>query len=157
MAGSKIVREALDIISKAFNDSASSAVKVVPSESPLPKISDLQSFRNTDAFRTVKGNITPEITDKLSQGMQGTIRLSDSAIDNEVASVFDDEVFSTFPNSDYWEDFSVNEVESMVNELKAIPQLPNDEIPDYFSQLGNANEETLDLVDFILNRRVGEE
>ena len=157
MAGSKIVREALDIISKAFNDSASSAVKVVPSESPLPKISDLQSFRNTDAFRTVKRNITPEITDKLSQGMQGTVRFSDSAIDNEVASVFDDEVFSTFPNSDYWEDFSVSEVESMVNELKAIPQLPNDEIPDYFSQLGNANEETLDLVDFILNRRVGEE
>ena len=89
--------------------------------------------------------------------MQGTVRFSDSAIDNEVASVFDDEVFSTFPNSDYWEDFSVSEVESMVNELKAIPQLPNDEIPDYFSQLGNANEETLDLVDFILNRRVGEE
>ena len=156
MAVSKIVREAVDIIAKAFNDSADSAVKIVPSESPLPKMSDLQSFRNTNQFRIAKENMRPEITQKLSQGMPGSVKLSDSAIDSEVASIFDNEVFSSFPNSDYWDDFSVKEVESMVDELKAMPQLPNDDIPDFFSELGNANEETLDLVDFILNRRSGD-
>ena len=119
-------------------------------------MSDLQSFRNTNQFRIAKENMRPEITQKLSQGMPGSVKLSDSAIDSEVASIFDNEVFSSFPNSDYWDDFSVKEIESMVDELKAMPQLPNDEIPDFFSELGNANEETLDLVDFILNRRSGD-
>jgi len=157
MAAARVVKEAFEQIAKAFSDKMNRSGgelfgEPISSESNLPKISDLKSFRNTKQFQQVKENVLPEIKSKLSQGIGPNVNVSDSVIDSNVAEIFDTDVYGSFPTSDMWEDFSIEEISNMVNELKANPNLPNEEIPDYFGLMGGADEMTMDLVDSLLRK-----
>jgi len=156
MAASKILKESFDAIRKAFADKMNRSGEELFGESisydsVLPKISDLQSFRNTKQFQTVKESVLPEIQSKLSQGIGPRVNIDDSVIDSNVAEIFDTDVYGSFPASDMWEDFSKKEISNMVNELKANKNLPNEEIVDYFDLIGGADRDTLDLVEYLVN------
>jgi len=156
MAASKILKESFDAIRKAFADKMNRSGEElfgesISSDSVLPKISDLQSFRNTKQFQTVKESVLPEIQSKLSQGIGPRVNIDDSVIDSNVAEIFDTDVYGSFPASDMWEDFSKKEISNMVNELKANKNLPNEEIVDYFDLIGGADRDTLDLVEYLVN------
>ena len=151
MAGkSKIVREAFDAISRAFSEKMNRSGgelfgESISSNSPLPKISDLQSFRNTDQFQQIKENVRPEIESKMSEGIGPKVNLTDDFLDSQVAEIFDVDVYGSFPSSDMWADISPKEISNMVRELKVNKNLPNEDILEYFSLMGGArNAEAAD-------------
>ena len=144
MAGkSKIVNAAFDAISRAFSEKMNRSGgelfgEPISSNSPLPKISDLQSFRNTDQFQQIKENVRPEIESKMSDGIQSKVNLTDDFVDSQVAEIFDVDVYGSFPSGDMWADISPEEISNMVGELKVNKNLPDEDIPEYFSLMGGA-------------------
>ena len=144
MAGkSKIVNAAFDAISRAFSEKMNRSGgelfgESISSNSPLPKISDLQSFRNTDQFQQIKENVRPEIESKMSDGIQSKVNLTDDFVDSQVAEIFDVDVYGSFPSGDMWADISPEEISNMVGELKVNKNLPDEDIPEYFSLMGGA-------------------
>lgn len=149
-AGKKVVKAAFDSISEAFAEKMNRSGgelfgEPVSSNSPLPKISDLKSFRNTDQFQQVKENARPEIESKMSEGIQSKVNLTDDFVDSQVAEIFDVDVYGDFPSSDMWADISPEEISNMVGELKVNKNLPDEDIPEYFSLMGGArNAEAAD-------------
>jgi hypothetical protein len=163
-AGKKVVKAAFDSISEAFAEKMNRSGgelfgEPVSSNSPLPKISDLQSFRNTNQFQQVKENARSEIESKMSEGFGSKVNLSDDFLDSQVAEIFDLEVYGSFPSSDMWADFSPEEISKMVGELKTNKNLPDEDIPEYFSLMGGASDAAaadgtpiIDLVESFLSK-----
>ncbi len=151
---SKLLIKAFEAFSKHFSDKAASGDTSFESvsgvDSPLPKMSDLKSFRNTDQFEKVKKAIAPQEKESLSEGMGAQISLSDDFLAQKASEIFDTDVYGDFASSEMWGDFSKKEISSMVNELKGIPTIPNKDIPEYFQLLGGADSDTLDFVEYLL-------
>tara|TARA_R100001163_G_C4989890_1_gene142841 strand:+ start:89 stop:814 length:726 start_codon:yes stop_codon:yes gene_type:complete len=138
-----IVKKSFDLIADAFSEKMNKTGgelfgEAISTNSLLPKISDLKSFRNTNQFQQIKENVRPEIESKMSEGFGAKVNLSENAIDSQVAEIFDLDVYGDMPSGDVWSDFSPKEISDMVEELKANKNLPSEYIPEYFSRMGGA-------------------
>ena len=115
-------------------------------DAELPKVSDLKSFRNTQQFQSAKQNSIDEINAKLGQGFDNVnVKADESVIDDNVAEIFDTDVYGSFPTSEMWEDFSDDEIKAMVNEIKG-KGLDGEDIIEYFGTMGNIDSSTADLM-----------
>jgi len=114
-------------------------------DAPLPKISDLESFRNTSNFKIVRENSTNEIIEKLRKDMNVNVKAGDPLIDDQVAEMYDTDIFGSFSTDEMWEDFSLKEIRSMVDEIKG-KGLGGNEVYDYFRILGNADGNALSFI-----------
>tara|TARA_R100001163_G_scaffold22747_1_gene19208 strand:+ start:489 stop:974 length:486 start_codon:yes stop_codon:yes gene_type:complete len=115
-------------------------------DAELPKVSDLKSFRNTQQFQNAKKNSIDEINAKLGQGFDNVnVKADESVIDDNVAEIFDTDVYGSFPTSEMWEDFSDDEIKAMVNEIKG-KGLDGEDIIEYFGTMGNIDSSTADLM-----------
>jgi hypothetical protein len=118
----------------------------------LPKMSDLKSFRNTDQFKAVKESMRPEVESKLSSGGFSDsikVKAGDDFMDSQIAEVFDTDVYGSFPTSDMWEDFSVDEIKAMVDELRSMG-LGGQDILDYFGLMGGADNNAIKIVEALV-------
>jgi|TARA_R110000824_G_scaffold93978_1_gene227166 hypothetical protein len=150
---SKVITKAFDEFAKSFANitrSGQSFESLEPVDSPLPKMSDLKSFRDTEQFEKVKKTIAPQQRESLSEGMGAKISLSDDFLSQKASEIFDTDVYGDFASSDMWFDFSKKEISNMVNELKGNARIPNKEIPEYFQLLGGADPDTVDFVEYLL-------
>jgi len=154
-AKTKIIKEAFDALAKNFSNvmqikSGGSGLTstVEMADSPVPKLSDLDSVRNSEQFKSIKQSVASDSSQPLKDlvpGVEGKFLMSDSALNENVAEMFDTEVFGSMPNSDMWDDFSNDEIKAMYLELKS-KNLNSEEIVDYFEALGNVNERASNIV-----------
>jgi hypothetical protein len=110
-----------------------------------PKLTDLNSFRNTEVFKKISKNMESEVSEKL--GPTSTLLAPDKKlIDDAAAQAIDTDVYGSFASSDIWEDVGEGEISDIVSELSETYKLDSSDVETYLGLFGNANERVFKLI-----------
>ena len=155
-AFSKIVRKFSD---KLANDFAKAQGVDVPEidlnlKNLPPKLTDLESFRSSAFFGDMKDYFREEAIGDVSNIKNVDVIPTKSVGEKEAVNEIDSYLYGTFPNTDWWENFEKPELENIVGELKNKHSLDNEDVIEYMTEIGGADEDVIADVQSILNPNV---
>ena len=155
-AFSKIVRKFSD---KLANDFAKAQGVDAPEieldlKNLPPKLTDLQSFRSSTFFGDLKDYFKEEAIGDVSNIKNVDVLPSKSIGEKEAVNEIDSYLYGTFQNTDWWENFEKSELENIVGELKNKHSLDNEDVIEYMTEIGGADEDVIADVQSIINPNV---
>ena len=135
-------------VDKGLDKADSSGLEKKYGLKPPPKLTDLNSFRNTEVFKNASKNVEREVASKLGPSTNNfSIAPDRKVVDDAAAQSIDGDVYGSFASSDIWEEIGEAEISDIVSELKGAYKLDSSDIETYLGLFGNADERVFNLID----------
>ena len=97
-------------VDKGLDKADSSGLEKKYGLKPPPKLTDLNSFRNTEVFKNASKNVEREVASKLGPSTNNfSIAPDRKVVDDAAAQSIDGDVYGSFASSDIWEEIGTVE------------------------------------------------